>query len=166
VIFEEPHRFPQHRAAHPVALQQRRFGSEDRTDPQAAVGDVVADGGRQHLGEFAAGSIAVESSHPARLAPPTPAAGMVFLQPGGHPLDVSFAERLRPRRIPRGDGGDELRVVVVHLVDRLDGLGCRIGPRLQGVSRGEPHQDVDEQLQDGAFRLLRQRDVKLVARRR
>ena len=57
VIFEQPHRFAQHRAAHPVALQQRRLGPEDRTDLPAAGGDLVADGGRQHLGQLAAGRL-------------------------------------------------------------------------------------------------------------
>lgn len=55
VIFQQPHRFPKHRAAHLVAFQQRCLGPEDRPDLPAAGGDIVANGGRQHLGQLAAG---------------------------------------------------------------------------------------------------------------
>src|SRR6202008_3953596 len=70
VIFEQPHRLPQRRAAHPVALQQRRLGPEDRTDLPATGGDIVADGGCQHLSEFAVGWLIVEPPLPAWPAYP------------------------------------------------------------------------------------------------
>ncbi|CNW50139.1 Uncharacterised protein [Mycobacterium tuberculosis] len=67
VIFQQPHRFPKHRAAHLVAFQQRCLGPEDRPDLPAAGGDIVANGGRQHLGQLAAGRAQDQLLGPARL---------------------------------------------------------------------------------------------------
>lgn len=72
VIFQQPHRFPKHRAAHLVAFQQRCLGPEDRPDLPAAGGDIVANGGRQHLGQLAAGRAQDQLLGPARLTRPAP----------------------------------------------------------------------------------------------
>ncbi|CKR47254.1 Uncharacterised protein [Mycobacterium tuberculosis] len=97
VIFQQPHRFPKHRAAHLVAFQQRCLGPEDRPDLPAAGGDIVANGGRQHLGQLAAGRAQDQLLGPARLTRPAPVAdgrivaALVLLQPAGYRLNVSFA---------------------------------------------------------------------------
>ncbi len=77
VIFQQPHRFPKHRAAHLVAFQQRCLGPEDRPDLPAAGGDIVANGGRQHLGQLAAGRAQDQLLGPARLTRPAPAGAAV-----------------------------------------------------------------------------------------
>ena len=139
VIFKQPDRFPQRGPAHPVPFEQRRLGSEDGSDLPAAGGDLVTDGGRQHLGQFAARCFAVESRRPARIL-----VTMMLLQPGGHRFNMSLAQCLRTRSVARGDRGDDLGVIFVHVVDRLNGLICRFRPRFACVSCSQPHQDINK----------------------
>lgn len=96
VIFQQPHRFPKHRAAHLVAFQQRCLGPEDRPDLPAAGGDIVANGGRQHLGQLAAGRARIScwarrGSRASPVADSRIVAALVLLQPAGYRLNVSFA---------------------------------------------------------------------------
>ena len=161
VVFQQPHRFSKHRAAHPVTFQQRDFGPEDLPDPPAAGGDIVPDGSRQHLGELAVRRLAVGSAPLARAA-----GRLVVLQPRGHRLRVALAQCHGTCRVACGDRGDDASVFTVPPVDRVEGIARGVQSRVFGIPNGQSHQDVDKQLQHGIFGLLSQCCVKLVVRHR
>jgi hypothetical protein len=75
-----------------------------------------------------------------------------------------LAQCLGPCRLARGDRGDNIGVFLMPAVDCLKRIAGGVQPRILRIPDGQSHQDIDKELQDGVFRLLRQRCMELVTR--